>query len=65
MFHHFGSKWNFSMGDYILAGKQSGKVKAIFNERGVNLDKVPPATPVSILGLDGHLKLVTTFFSFK
>ena len=42
-----------SMGDYILAGKQSGKVKAIFNERGVNLDKAPPATPVSILGLDG------------
>ena len=41
------------MGDYILAGKQSGKVKAIFNERGVNLDKAPPATPVSILGLDG------------
>ena len=41
------------MGDYILAGKQSGKVKAIFNERGINLDKVPPATPVSILGLDG------------
>jgi len=42
-----------NMGDYLLAGKQSGKVKAIFNERGVNLDSAPPATPVSILGLDG------------
>lgn len=41
------------MGDYILAGKQSGKVKAIFNERGVNLNSALPATPVSILGLDG------------
>ena len=41
------------MGDYILAGKQSGKVKAIFNERGANLDFALPATPVSILGLDG------------
>ena len=41
------------MGDYILAGKQSGKIKAIFNERGANLNFAPPATPVSILGLDG------------
>ena len=41
------------MGDYILAGKQSGKVKAIFNERGANLNLALPATPVSILGLDG------------
>jgi len=41
------------MGDYILAGKQSGKVKAIFNERGMALNQAPPATPVSILGLDG------------
>ena len=49
------------MGDYILAGKQSGKVKAIFNERGVNLDEVPPATPVSILGLDGAPQAGDTF----
>ena len=41
------------MGDYMLAGKHSGKVKAIVNERGVNLNEAPPATPVSILGLDG------------
>ena len=41
------------MGDYLLAGKHSGKVKAIFNERGVNLEEAPPSTPVSILGLDG------------
>ena len=32
------------MGDYILAGKQSGKVKAIFNERGVNLNSALPAS---------------------
>ena len=41
------------MGDYMLAGKHSGKVKAIVNERGVSLNEAPPATPVSILGLDG------------
>jgi translation initiation factor IF-2 len=41
------------IGDYILAGKHSGKVKAMFDERGNPLEKSPPSTPVSILGLDG------------
>lgn len=41
------------IGDYMLAGKQSGKIKAIFDERGNTLQSAPPATPVSILGLDG------------
>ena len=41
------------IGDYILAGKHSGKVKAMFDERGNPLAQVPPSTPVSILGLDG------------
>ena len=49
------------MGDYILAGKQSGKVKAIFNERGVSLDQALAATPVSILGLDGAPQAGDTF----
>ena len=41
------------IGDYILAGKHSGKVKAMFDERGNPLEQSPPSTPVSILGLDG------------
>ena len=41
------------IGDFILAGKNSGKVKALFDERGKNLNAAPPSTPVSILGLDG------------
>jgi translation initiation factor IF-2 len=41
------------IGDYMLAGKNSGKVKAMFNERGKNIKEAGPATPVSILGLDG------------
>ena len=41
------------IGDYILAGKHSGKVKAMFDERGNPLEHSPPSTPVSILGLDG------------
>ena len=41
------------IGDYILAGKHSGKVKAMFDERGKDITEAPPSTPISILGLDG------------
>ena len=41
------------IGDYILAGKHSGKVKAMFDERGKDISEAPPSTPISILGLDG------------
>ena len=41
------------IGDYILAGKHSGKVKAMFDERGKDIAEAPPSTPISILGLDG------------
>ena len=42
-----------SIGDYLLAGKHSGKVRAMFDERGNKIQKAGPSTPVSILGLDG------------
>ena len=42
-----------SVGDYILAGKNSGKVKAMFNESGETLKVALPSIPVSVLGLDG------------
>ncbi|TMU54390.1 translation initiation factor IF-2 [Flagellimonas algicola] len=41
------------IGDYVLAGTCSGKVKAMQDERGKNIEKAGPATPISILGLDG------------
>ncbi|MEN3323493.1 translation initiation factor IF-2 [Mariniflexile soesokkakense] len=41
------------VGDYVLAGKNSGKVKAMHDERGNNVVAAGPSTPVSILGLDG------------
>lgn len=41
------------IGDYLLAGKHTGKVRAMFNERGKKLKEAGPSTPVSILGLDG------------
>ncbi len=41
------------VGDYVLAGKNSGKVKAMHDERGKEVKAAGPSTPVSILGLDG------------
>ncbi|WP_405211053.1 translation initiation factor IF-2 [Dokdonia sp. Asnod2-E02] len=41
------------VGDYVLAGTTSGKVKAMHDERGKKIKKAGPSTPVSVLGLDG------------
>jgi len=41
------------VGDILLAGAHHGKVKAMFDHLGRKLDKVGPATPVLVLGLDG------------
>ena len=41
------------IGDYLLAGTCSGKVKAMQDERGQNIMEAGPSTPISVLGLDG------------
>lgn len=41
------------IGDYVLAGQYSGKVKAMLDERGHRLKEAGPSRPVTILGLDG------------
>ena len=41
------------IGDYLLAGQCSGKVKAMHDERGHKVKEAGPATPISMLGLDG------------
>ncbi|MBE9598795.1 translation initiation factor IF-2 [Pedobacter sp. MC2016-24] len=41
------------VGDPILAGSYSGKVKALFNERGQKVDKAGPSVPVQVLGMQG------------
>lgn len=41
------------VGDVLLAGSHTGRVKAMFNERGGALKEAGPATPAVILGLNG------------
>ncbi|MHA6696852.1 translation initiation factor IF-2 [Chryseobacterium sp. A321] len=41
------------LGDYVLAGKNHGKVKAMLDERGKTMEGAGPSIPVTILGLDG------------
>ncbi len=41
------------IGESVAAGEYSGKIKAMFNERGKKLKTAGPSTPVLILGLDG------------
>ena len=53
------------IGDYVLAGKNSGKVKAMQDERGNDIAAAGPATPVSILGLDGAPQAGDNFSVFE
>ena len=46
-------KGTLKVGDYVLAGSFSGKVKAMLNERGETMHEAGPSTPVVLLGLDG------------
>jgi translation initiation factor IF-2 len=40
-------------GDIVLAGVQSGRVRAMLDENGKPIDEAGPSIPVEILGLDG------------
>ena len=41
------------VGDIMLSGSYTGRVKAMFNERGQKVQTAGPSTPVSVLGLNG------------
>jgi translation initiation factor IF-2 len=41
------------IGDPILAGSYSGRVKALFNERGQKVTEAGPSVPVQVLGMQG------------
>jgi translation initiation factor IF-2 len=46
-------KGTLRVGDPIVCGVCSGKVKALFDYRGGRVDEAGPAKPVEVLGLDG------------
>ena len=52
------------VGDVMLSGCYTGKVKAMFNERGQKVAEAGPSTPVSILGLNGAPNAGETFNVF-
>ncbi|MDJ0625921.1 MAG: translation initiation factor IF-2 [Candidatus Caenarcaniphilales bacterium] len=52
-------------GDTIAAGAAFGRVRAIFDDEGHEIDEAPPATPVQILGLDSVPQAGDTFQVFK
>ncbi len=47
------SAGTIKMGDVLIAGPFSGRIKALYNERGTPISEAGPSSPVQILGLDG------------
>ena len=43
-------------GDYFVSGLKWGKVRALINDKGKNINEAPPSTPVEILGINGASK---------
>ncbi|MFI3328195.1 MAG: translation initiation factor IF-2 [Rikenellaceae bacterium] len=49
------------VGDVILSGTYTGRVKAMFNENGIKVEAAGPSTPVQVLGLNGAPQAGDTF----
>ena len=43
-------------GDFFVSGLKWGKVRAIINDKGKNINEAPPSTPIEILGINGAAK---------
>jgi translation initiation factor IF-2 len=43
-------------GDFFVSGLKWGKVRALINDKGKNIDEALPSTPVEILGINGAAK---------
>ena len=43
-------------GDFFVSGLKWGKVRALINDKGQNIDEAPPSSPVEILGINGAAK---------
>jgi translation initiation factor IF-2 len=53
------------IGDIILAGKHTGRVRAMLNEKAQNLQSAPPSTPISIIGINGAPSAGDKFYVMK
>lgn len=53
------------IGDILLAGAYSGKIKAMYDERKNRVEEAGPSIPVQILGLDGAPQAGETFYVMK
>ncbi|MFK8283363.1 translation initiation factor IF-2 [Capnocytophaga canis] len=53
------------VGDYVLAGTNSGKIRAMHDERGKKVKTAGPSTPISVLGLDGAPQAGDKFYVFE
>ena len=56
-----GQSGTLHVGDVILSGTYSGRVKAMFNENGKKVEAAGPSTPVQVLGLNGAPQAGDTF----
>ncbi len=52
-------------GDYFVSGLKWGKVRAIINDQGKQINKAEPATPIEILGINGASKSGDDFIVLK
>ena len=43
-------------GDFFVSGFKWGKVRALINDKGENINEAPPSSPVEILGINGAAK---------
>ncbi|MDA9726566.1 translation initiation factor IF-2 [Candidatus Pelagibacter sp.] len=52
-------------GDYFVSGLKWGKVRAIINDKGKQIDIAEPSTPIEILGINGAAKSGDDFIVLK
>ncbi len=52
-------------GDYFVSGLKWGKVRALINDNGKNIDEANPSTPVEVLGINGATKAGDDFIVFE
>ena len=43
-------------GDYFVSGMKWGKVRALINDQGLNINEANPSTPIEVLGINGAAK---------